>query len=360
VMFVVAIFVWILSLLLGRQQFWDWNSSAGFFAIKEEGYQALCQITTLFTFGVAQPLAFITLLFMIRSKTNASNGLDLYNKHPNRKVMMWSWLWAFPMIAIHLIIVGLNNASYEDPKYFWTTFSTSSKQCVVPLISTIAFTCFYGTFLVFYIFYSNKFSRTLINKRLRHRLWLSQIFFSLFFPFEVLLRFILTLTTQIQVAAEVLSHIFFFIDLIICLVGLLEFALFPVLDAAEFPLIDVLTDSLLDKVSRKSRPGVEPIQLDNISVQVKKPSSSGDLKSSSGAGAGAGAAGAGASASAGAGAVAGAVAGVGAGAGNNTTTQAPLTKSPSNYMPAYTNGSLNEQQSVEEFRKQMARYSSNV
>lgn len=37
--------------------------------ITESSYNVVCQVTTLFTFGVSQPLFFIILLFMIRSKT---------------------------------------------------------------------------------------------------------------------------------------------------------------------------------------------------------------------------------------------------------------------------------------------------
>jgi len=326
-MFVVATFVWVISLLLGRKTFW--NAPHGFFSVTENGYEQLCQVTTLFTYGVSQPLFFITLLFMIRSKTNASNDFNLYNKHPNRVVMGWSMLWTLPMIIIHVIIIILNNTSLSDTTFFWRTFNTSSSSCVVPIISTMAFTCFYVIFLAFYIFYSNKFGKTLINKRLLQRLWWSQIFFALFLPFEVLLRFILIFTTKFQVAAEVLSHIFFFIDLIICLVGLLEFALFPVLDAAEFPLTNDMTDSLLDKSSSRKSRSVEhaAIVLDSVVLQANRSSSTNLMSNTS------------------------------------TTSSLPYTLTDkeinSSVKPAY-NSSINEQQSVEEFRKQMARYSSNV
>jgi len=332
-MFVVATFVWILSLILGRDQFW---STGGFFFISEHGYNVVCEVTTLFTYGISQPLFFITLLFMIRSKTNASNDLDMYNKHPNRGVISWSLVWTSPMIIIHIIIVGLNNSSRKDSDFFWTTYDSTSGKCVVPIISTMAFTCFYAIFLVCYIFYSRKFSKTLINKRLLRRVWWSQVFFSLFFPFEVLLRFILIFTTRFQVAGTVLSHIFFFIDLIICLVGLLEFSLFPVLDAAEFPLSSDLYDNLLDKRSYRKSHAVDhsAIILDNVSFEAKKqPSTAAILHTSALA----------------------------------TSSMPSSSSPPSSIKPlnvkngpgavsAYNNNNVNDN-NVEEFRKQMARYS---
>lgn len=171
-------------------------------------------------------------------------------------VIMWSVIWTVPMIAIHLLLVGLNTASsLKGSSYFWTTFDRDTRQCLVPIISTMAFTCFYAIFLVFYIFYSKKFAETLINRRLQQRVRFSQIFFALFFPFEVLLRFILAFLTKYQTATEVLGHIFFFMDLAICLVGLLEFALFPVLDATEYPLMDDAAVTLLGNITPRGRTG---------------------------------------------------------------------------------------------------------
>jgi len=334
--FVLATFVWILSLLLGGDQFW--NADTGYFSISDNGYSILCQVHTLFTFGVSQPLFFITLLFMIRSKTNARNDLTMYNKHPNRVVMGWSFLWCLPMVAIHLLIVGLNNAtSLHDSDFFWTTFDTTSHKCLVPIISTMAFTCFYAIFLVFYIFYSNKFSKSLINKTLLRRMWWSQFIFSLFFPFEVLLRFILIFTTKFQVAAEILSHIFFFIDLIICFVGLLEFALLPVLDAAEYPLLSDSDDtSLIDKrLSKKiATEDGSAIVLDTVTFKA------------------------------------------GTDAAQNSYTNLMSDSSSSGILPPSThsintsnnhtapghnsNNNVSEQQSLEEFRQQMAKYSAHV
>jgi len=235
IIFISSSFVWILSLLFGRDQLW--NLTTGLFPIQESHYRGLCQAHIILSYGLSQPLFFLTVLFLVRLQ---SRNVDLsYVTSPNGGILYWTLIWCGPMIAVHVLIVGLNYSHSISEQYplFWTTFDTTNSLCVVPIISTLAFAVFYTIFLIFYLFWSNKFAGTLVNRRLRKRVQWSQFFFVIFFPFEVLLRVVLIFITKYQVATNVLSHVFFFIDLIICVAGVLEFALLPTVEAADYPLL---------------------------------------------------------------------------------------------------------------------------
>lgn len=65
--FIVGIAImWVLSLLLGRQQLW--RPDGGLLDTSNQRYEELCRAYVFLTFGLWQPLFFLTILMILRSK----------------------------------------------------------------------------------------------------------------------------------------------------------------------------------------------------------------------------------------------------------------------------------------------------
>jgi hypothetical protein len=65
--FVVAIAImWAFSLLLGRQQLW--SPDGGLLSTSNSRFDGLCRAHVFLTFGIWQPLFFLTILMVLRSK----------------------------------------------------------------------------------------------------------------------------------------------------------------------------------------------------------------------------------------------------------------------------------------------------
>ena len=65
--FIVSIAImWAFSLLLGRQQLWSPND--GLLSSSSSKFEGLCRAHVFLTFGIWQPLFFITILMVLRSK----------------------------------------------------------------------------------------------------------------------------------------------------------------------------------------------------------------------------------------------------------------------------------------------------
>lgn len=228
--------LWTLCLLLGRQQLW--RPGDGLLATSDARYEGLCNAYVFLTFGIWQPLYFLAILMMLRSK--ARSKLQLYTENPNKDVFRWSITWCIPVFIVHVIILGLSDVHESNP-IVWSTYSSTYHHCVIPLLSTGAFAVFYACFIVFYGFASIKLFTRLINRNLRHRVRWTQLFFVFFFPFEIFIRLIMLFISKYEKAYESLYHTFFFIDMIVCAVGVIEFVLLPVMDAMSVPLMKGVT-----------------------------------------------------------------------------------------------------------------------
>jgi len=261
--------LWTLCLLLGRQQLW--KPGDGLLSVSDSRYEGLCRAYVFLTFGCWQPLYFLAILMMLRSK--ARSKLQLYTESPNKDVLRWSLMWCVPVFVVHIIILALSGVHESNP-IVWSTYSSTYHHCVIPLLSTGAFAVFYACFIVFYGFASIKLFTRLINRNLRYRVRWTQLFFVFFFPFEIFIRLILLFVPKYEKAFESLYHTFFFIDLIVCAVGVIEFVLMPVLDAASVPLMKGVTavavkDYLKSEEERnqkrrytKAIPALERVMLD--------------------------------------------------------------------------------------------------
>lgn len=223
--------LWTLCLLLGRQQLW--RPSDGLLSVSDSRYEGLCRAYVFLTFGIWQPLYFLAILMMLRSK--ARSKLQLYTESPNKDVLRWSLTYCIPVVVVHIIILALSDVHESNP-IVWSTYSSTYHHCVIPLLSTGAFAVFYACFIVFYGFASIKLFTRLINRNLRYRVRWTQLFFVFFFPFEIFIRLVLLFISKYEKAYESLYHTFFFIDLIVCAVGVIEFVLLPILDAVSVPL----------------------------------------------------------------------------------------------------------------------------
>lgn len=228
--------LWTLSLLLGRQQLW--RPGDGLLSVSDTRYEEMCRAYVFLTFGIWQPLYFLAILMMLRSK--ARSKLQLYTENPNKDVLRWSLTWCIPVFIVHVIILALSDVHESNP-IVWSAYTRTYHHCVIPLLSTGAFAVFYACFIVFYGFASIKLFTRLINRNLRYRVRWTQLFFVFFFPFEIFIRLILLFISKYEDAYEALYHTFFFIDLIVCAVGVIEFVLLPILDAASVPLMKGVT-----------------------------------------------------------------------------------------------------------------------
>jgi len=235
-------FVWVVFLLLGNEYLW--NNVDGIFKINPSHSKAVCSLHVFFTVGSSEPLFFLIFLFILKSKTSDKNQ-NLYINDPNYYVYKWSLLWTIPLIVIHLVVLILDASSVSEPqKLFWTVYDQDNSKCAVPIISTAAFAIFFVLFLLFFLFLSRKFSKSIINRVLINRIRLLQLSFILFLPLEVAIRVVLIFTLKFGDTSKALFHAFFFVDIIVLLIGILEFAFFPVIDSLGFGLFESVIKSL--------------------------------------------------------------------------------------------------------------------
>ncbi|KAF2074218.1 hypothetical protein CYY_004464 [Polysphondylium violaceum] len=235
-------FVWVVFLLLGNEYLW--NSTDGIFNINPDHSKAVCSLHVFFTVGSSEPLFFLIFLFILKSKTSDKNQ-NLYINDPNYYVYKWSLLWTIPLILIHLMILILDASSVNEPKkLFWTVYDKENFKCAVPIISTASFAIFFVLFLLIFVFLSRKFSKTIINRVLINRMRLLQFTFISFLPLEVAIRVVLIFTLDIGETSIALFHAFFFVDIAVILIGILEFAFFPVIDSLGFGLFESVLKSL--------------------------------------------------------------------------------------------------------------------
>ncbi|EGC34454.1 hypothetical protein DICPUDRAFT_153350 [Dictyostelium purpureum] len=249
-------FIWVIFLLLGNEYLW--SSKEGIFGVKESHSRAICALHVFFTVGLAEPLFFLIFLFTIKSKTNqdkensnTQNNLRSNGSHrmemiknkwfrfqePNTYVYVWSLVCTLPLVIIHLILLILDATDVTEPRgnqYLFTVYDSKEQKCSVPIISTGAFAVFFVIFLFFFVIVSRNFSKSIINRSLINRIRILQFSFVAFLPLEVAIRVVLIFTTNIGDATPALFNAFFFVDIIVLLIGVLEFALFPILDSLGF------------------------------------------------------------------------------------------------------------------------------
>eukprot|EP00026_Physarum_polycephalum_P007231 Phypoly_transcript_07289.p1 GENE.Phypoly_transcript_07289~~Phypoly_transcript_07289.p1 ORF type:complete len:493 (-),score=61.15 Phypoly_transcript_07289:25-1503(-) len=235
--FMVAVAImWALSLLLGRQQLW--SPDGGILSTDSSKFEGLCRAHVFLTFGIWQPLFFLTILMILRSKEKSK--MDLYADDPNKFIIYNALLWCIPIFLVHIVIIAVG-AVHESNPIVWATYSSKNHHCVMPILSTTAFAAFYCFFIIFYVLSSRKLFKRLMNHNLRNRIRWTQLFFVFIFPFEIVVRFILIFISKYQKPYESLYHTYFFMDLIVCSVAVSELVLLPVLDAASYPLLSGVT-----------------------------------------------------------------------------------------------------------------------
>ncbi|EGG24274.1 hypothetical protein DFA_06424 [Cavenderia fasciculata] len=260
-------FVWVIALLLGNDFLWRPNE--GLFGSNEAYYKYICNIHVFFTVGSAEPLFFVVFLFIIKSKTS-QKGNSLYMEDPNYYVFKWSILCTIPIVIVHIIILILDSSSISEPRQlFWTTYDSERGKCAVPIISTAAFAIFFVIFLLFFFVITNRFSKTILNRNLINRIRLSLGSFVLFLPLEVAIRVVLIFTLKFGNTSLGLFHAFFFVDVAVALVAILEFALFPVLDSIGFRISFTnlrLTKQSINKLMRNDYDGAGISQCDHKDV----------------------------------------------------------------------------------------------
>ncbi|KYQ88144.1 hypothetical protein DLAC_11394 [Tieghemostelium lacteum] len=231
--------VWVVFLLLGNEYLW--NSTEGIFNIRSKYSNAICALHVFFTVGSSEPLFFLIFLFIIKSKTSDKNQ-TLYIEDPNKYVYTRALLWTIPLIVIHIVILILDASSISEPrKLFWTVYDKEGSKCAVPIISTACFAIFFVIFLFFFTLLSRTFSRTVINRILIGRLRLLQFAFIAFLPLEVAIRVVLIFTLNLGNTSIALFHAFFFVDIAVVLIAVLEFAFFPVSDELGYYFINFKT-----------------------------------------------------------------------------------------------------------------------
>lgn len=244
--FIVSIAIlWAFSLLLGRQQLWRQNG--GLLSNSSSRFEGLCRAHVFLTFGILQPLFFLTILMILRSKEKSK--MDLYSNDPNKFIIYNSLLWCIPIFVVHIVIIAVGAVRESNP-IVWATFSSRDQHCVIPILSTTAFAAFYCCFIIFYIISSRKVFKRLMNHNLRNRVRWTQLFFVFVFPFEIVVRFIMIFISKFEKPYEALYHVYFFIDLIVCTVAVCELVLLPVLDAASYPLMAGVTTEAIKEFEK--------------------------------------------------------------------------------------------------------------
>ncbi|EAL64160.1 hypothetical protein DDB_G0286809 [Dictyostelium discoideum AX4] len=234
-------FIWVVFLMLGNEYLWNTD---GLFGIKSHS-AAICGLHLFFTVGLAEPLFFLSVLFTLKSKTNRDKGRNNNNNQsgifriftnrlnfedPNDYVYLCAFICSLPLIIVHIVLLILD-ALNDKVNIAYTVFDNEESKCLVPIVSTAAFAIFYVLFLLFFIFISRKFSKTIINRSLINRIRLLQFSFIAFLPLEVAIKVVLIFTLNIGKISQALFNAFFFVDIVVLLIGVLEFALFPILDS---------------------------------------------------------------------------------------------------------------------------------
>ncbi|KAM9993267.1 hypothetical protein ACTFIZ_011233 [Dictyostelium cf. discoideum] len=256
-------FIWAVFLMLGNEYLWNTD---GLFGIKSHS-AAICGLHLFFTVGLAEPLFFLSVLFTLKSKTNRDKGRNNNNQSgifriftnrlnfedPNDYVYLCAFICSLPLIIVHIVLLILD-ALNDKVNIAYTVFDSEESKCLVPIVSTAAFAIFYVLFLLFFntyikmkkftnihfiyliitpiiVFISRKFSKTIINRSLINRIRLLQFSFIAFLPLEVAIKVVLIFTLNIGKISQALFNAFFFVDIVVLLIGVLEFALFPILDS---------------------------------------------------------------------------------------------------------------------------------
>ncbi|KAN0040423.1 hypothetical protein ACTA71_012316 [Dictyostelium dimigraforme] len=236
-------FIWVVFLMLGNEYLWNTD---GLFGIKSHS-AAICGLHLFFTVGLAEPLFFLAVLFTLKSKTNRDKDRNNYGNNnqsgvfrifknrfnfqdPNDYVYLFAFICSLPLIIVHIVLLILD-ALNDKVNIAYTVFDNEESKCLVPIVSTAAFAIFYVLFLLFFIIISRKFSKTIINRSLINRIRLLQFSFIAFLPLEVAIKVVLIFTLNIGKISQALFNAFFFVDIVVLLIGVLEFALFPILDS---------------------------------------------------------------------------------------------------------------------------------
>lgn len=231
-------FMWGIGLLLGRHQLW--SPKHGSLPLSNNGFESICRAHVFLTFGMWQPLFFLIILMTLKSKEKSK--LQLYADDPNKFILYRALLWCIPVFVVHIIILALSPV-HEGTPVVWRTHTLQHQHCVVPVLSTGATAIFYSFFVVLYVLSSSKLFTRLINRNLRYRIRWTQLFFIFIFPLEIILRFISIFISEYEDAYEAVYHSYYFLELIVCTVAIIELVLRPVMDAASFPMLVGVTEN---------------------------------------------------------------------------------------------------------------------
>ncbi|EFA74929.1 hypothetical protein PPL_11963 [Heterostelium album PN500] len=251
-------FIWILALLLGNQ--FLWYSDGGLFGSNPRYYKYVCSLHLFFTVGSAEPLFFIVFLFILKSKTSPKRS-SLYIDDPNYYVVKRSILVTIPVVILHIAILIIAASDVKKPSnQFWNTYDDEANKCFEPFIILTKSSNHQ-------VLISRKFARSLMNKNLLSRIKLSALCFILFLPLELATRILIFFLDIKQTQA--LYYAFFFVDILVIIIAVSEFVLFPILDSIGFT-VSLSSFSIRDyRINSRNYEHID--EKDVISVHTSRP-----------------------------------------------------------------------------------------